>query len=960
MKVRFAFCFLALMGLLNVVAGEVTLRPFNDGWEFRWQDESAWRPAPVPHDAMRDRPFAVDEAHPVRADEALFNQGYRKGGVVTYRKRFRRPVDGARLAVRFDGVFADSEVSLNGHPVAARHNGYVPFEAKLDDLQEDNLLEVRCRAEVPGARWYTGAGLLRDVWLVRRTGWAPEPDAVAVSTAVRDGTAQVEVRIDGAEVVSPYGGRYEIKNAELWCPESPRLYEVEVVARNGKGETGACKIRFGVKTVEFTRDRGLILNGKPYRLKGVCLHENFGCLGGALNRSALRRQLQEIKSMGANAIRTAHNPFAPAFYDFCDEMGFLVMDEIFDEWEAGKTKYGYHRFFQDDALKDLETVVRRDRNHPCLLLWSIGNEIGEMSKPGEDGRRAKDWTTRLATAVRRLDPAHPVTAGCLKTPKVEENGILSELDVVGLNYNRAAYDELKGRYCILGSETTAVPVSRDAYLFREGADGAMEIVDRANGWTHSAYGASLFKWAPDGLEGSLAIQDRCPWSAGEFVWSAYDYTGEPDTPKPETKNFFWPAVSSPWGIHDLAGFRKDRFYLLKSAWTDEPTAHLLPDWTHPGNTGRRFPVWCYTNAEEGELFLNGKSQGVRRFSETSARHLEWKVAYEPGVLEFAGRMKDGRTVRAKRKTAGPVVRYAVSTDYEDTDYAFFRINAVDAAGTRVIACDDVVCVRGIGGEVVATDGGDPADHAPFASRTRRLHRGSILAAVKKDGGTAGVEVERGSSDANQSGLTEAEAGFVPLFNGKDLSGWEGATNTYCVSSEGYLTCVQKDGMGESGTKNLWTVRDYTNFVIRFDVKLPPNANNGLGIRTRPNGWCSREGMELQLLDDWGDAYRKLSAAHFTGAVYGVVPPLRKANGESYLNKPNEWNSVEVKADGPQITFILNGAKIVDTDVSKFSTDGTVPPDGIKRPGLHNKAGRIHWCGHGHNIYWRNIRIKELP
>ena len=210
---------------------------------------------------------------------------------------------------------------------------------------------------------------------------------------------------------------------------------------------------------------------------------------------------------------------------------------------------------------------------------------------------------------------------------------------------------------------------------------------------------------------------------------------------------------------------------------------------------------------------------------------------------------------------------------------------------------------------------------------------------------------------------DCEEGFVQMFNGRDLSGWEGATNTYAMTSGGMLTCLQRDGVGESGTRNLWTVRDYTNFVIRFDVKLPPNANNGLGIRTPPNGWCSREGMELQLLDDWGDMYNgsnKLVDVHYTGSIYGVVPPARKVNGESYLNRPGEWNSVEVTADGPRIVFVLNGATLVDADVSKYSTDGTRPADGIKRPGLHNASGRIHWCGHGHDIYWRNVRIKELP
>lgn len=229
---------------------------------------------------------------------------------------------------------------------------------------------------------------------------------------------------------------------------------------------------------------------------------------------------------------------------------------------------------------------------------------------------------------------------------------------------------------------------------------------------------------------------------------------------------------------------------------------------------------------------------------------------------------------------------------------------------------------------------------------------------------ADVRFEGGSFVRIQEEGRAKESGFVSMFNGRDLSGWEGATNTYCVSSEGYLTCTQTDGKGSTaGVQNLWTIRDYTNFVMRFEVKLPPNANNGLGIRTRPNGWCSREGMELQLLDDWGDLYNgsnRMADVHYTGAIYGVVPPARKVNGESYLKKPGEWNAVEVTAEGTHVVFVLNGTTLVDTDVSQFSTDGTVPSDGIKRPGLHNKSGRIHWCGHGHNIFWRNIRIRELP
>ena len=236
----------------------------------------------------------------------------------------------------------------------------------------------------------------------------------------------------------------------------------------------------------------------------------------------------------------------------------------------------------------------------------------------------------------------------------------------------------------------------------------------------------------------------------------------------------------------------------------------------------------------------------------------------------------------------------------------------------------------------------------------------ILAAMGVDADRDG-RVRQAWADYRKSVLAD-ESRFVPLFNGKDLEEWEGATNTYCVTSDGLLTCRQGSVGGKKAVRNLWTKKNYADFVIRFEVKLPPNANNGLGIRTKPNGWCSREGMEIQLLDDWGDRYNgtnRLSDVHYTGAIYGVVPPKRKPDGTTYLKPTGEWNAVEVTAIGTKITVVLNGEKIVDADVSQYSTDGTVPPDGIKRPGLHNRTGRIHWCGHGEDIFWRNIRIREL-
>lgn len=706
--------------MMTLILASLSLVSFNCGWECKWEDESAWRKVKVPHDAHWSRPY--DKA-------AGWQQGYAKGGIVTYRKRFAPPEGpaNARYAVRFDGAYADAKVRLNGRPAGGCHNGYVPFEVELTDLEATNVLEVVCDARTQNARWYVGAGLLRDVWLVCRAGFALEPERVSVGTKVEGRDARVRFEVEDSEVVDPKDGELVLKNVELWSPERPRLYAARVTARNAAGETDTAVVRFGVKTIEFTRDRGLLLNGRPYPLHGICQHENYGCLGGALNRAALKRQLSKLKPMGVNAIRTVHNPFAPAFYELCDEMGFLVMDELFDEWEKKKSDFGYWRYFAESALDDLEKVVRRDRNHASLLMWSVGNEIADMAETGAAGERARGWTRRLAAAIRKLDPHHPVTTGCCAPEKADLNGCLAELDVVGLNYNLDYYLKFKGKYCLYGSETTAVPATRDTYLFRPTGDGRLEIVGN-RGLQQSSYSASRFNWA-SGVEDSLRIQRESPWSAGEFSWSSYDYQGEPMVPNLDYR-LPTDARSSFWGVHDLAGFRKDRFYLQQAAWTVEPMAHLLPDWTLPGLEGRRVPVWCYTNCREAELFLNGVSCGVRRRADTADDHLAWEVPYAPGVLEVRAKGSNGVTVVDVRRTAGPFARFRVTEDFRSGGWTFFRVDAVDAQGTVLVSCDDRVAVAAQNGRIVATDNGDPADRTPFASATRRLYHGSLLVVAK--------------------------------------------------------------------------------------------------------------------------------------------------------------------------------------------------------------------------------------
>ena len=702
--------------MLSMLIAAATILPFNDGWEFRREGESEWKAVTLPHDAAHC--LGYDE----RADP---DQGFVPSPkTVVYRKVFAKPEGVGSLSLRFDGVYMDSEVVVNGRVAGGRRIGYLPFEVPLDISVPTNVVEVRCNAAAPNTRWYAGAGILRDVWLVRRNRFSIDPEDVAVTTELRwDGSAVVRVKVDGAKVVSPKGGVLKIRHPKLWTPETPNLQTISVTARNLRRECDTIEVRYGIRTVEFTKDRGMLLNGKPYRIKGVCRHDTYGALGAAFNEAALRRELSLIKEMGVNAIRTAHNPFSPRFYDICDEMGFLVKDEAFDEWRIPHTKYGYSRFFDECWERDLRDFVRRDRNHPCVVLWSIGNEIPDHWK----GTEGAALTRRMVDVVHSIDKTRPVTAGICQPAAAYTNGVMAALDVVGLNYNADWYAKLKGWKPVFGSETAPSLAERDTYLFEE-RDGRMVPV-QARGHNECAYSPKAFTWAAP-AEVALKAQIDSPWSAGEFAWCTFDYMGEPNHYGRRRRDY-WPARSSYWGLCDLAGMPKDRYYLYRSRWSDKPTLHLMPDWTHPGCEGKVFPVWCYTNAKEAELFLNGRSQGVRRFADTSDLHLSWDVAYEPGSLEVRATMPDGTVAVDRRITAGPAESLREARLFEFDGVVFLRYDAVDARGVHVIACDAPVDISVSGGELLGADNGCTTDHDSFVSPRRSLYRGSIVVMARK-------------------------------------------------------------------------------------------------------------------------------------------------------------------------------------------------------------------------------------
>ncbi len=716
---------MSVVGVL-VMAAAMTFAgsDVREDWEFRRGATGAWSRVCIPHDA-------TEEVRPQLSMD-LGDHGYVEGGVFQYRKAMPTPPglpSGTRLSLRFDGVYFDSSVSVNGCPAGGRRSGYLPFEVELDPSRPTNVIEVTVDDRTPNTRWNPGAGILRSVSLKARRGFTLEPENVFVRVVSADAArAELAVSVDDAELLVPAGGRIVIEKPHLWSPEDPHLQDIRIVARGRNGEEDELVLPYGIRTFSFTKDRGFLLNGRHYPIRGVCQHEGEPCFGAKLNVAALEYGMREMKKLGVNAIRTAHHPFPPEFYDLCDRLGFLVMDELFDQWREPKTQHGQSEFFEAEWRRDVETAVRRDRNHPSVVLWSIGNEIPELGAGQYGGRHGHDGAKtalEMRDLIRTFDPTRPITAG-LNGPKwAEDNGILPALDVCGLNYNPEFFDLFRGKYALVGSETAATYSLRDVYCYR--TNGAELVIASHDGNLAGAHSMIPVWGVPEqGQEATLKRQMSAPWSAGEFTWCSFDYLGEGSNPLSRGMDH-WPAVGSSWGMYDFAGLPKDRAYLYAAMWTDRPMAHLLPDWTLPGCEGKKVPVWCYTNAEEAELFLNGVSQGVRRRVDTTDLHLAWTVIYAPGVLRVEAR-RGGKTVATdERRTAGRKASIRKTVLFERGDEILVRYDAVDREGNRVIACEDEIELDGSFGELLAAANGSPLETIARRATRRQLFRGSLAA-----------------------------------------------------------------------------------------------------------------------------------------------------------------------------------------------------------------------------------------
>ncbi len=682
--------------------------------------------------------------------------GYINAGTGWYRKEFKLPEDAKdkRVSIEFDGVYMNSSVWINGIHLGNRPYGYSGFEYELTPYlkfgDKKNVLAVRAEVQQPCSRWYSGAGIYRHVRLkltgqVNIAQWGtyittPEvseneasvrietkirnqsfpAQQVTLETVIMDNTGRevaknISIKKVDADSIIIFEQLIKVPKPELWSIENPCLYRAESkVLINNKTEDKSVT-PFGIRTFEFTEDKGFFLNGKHVNIKGVCLHHDLGCLGSAINERAIERQLEIMKSVGCNAIRTSHNPPAPEFLDLCDRMGFLVMDESFDEWKRSKTMYGYGQFFDEWSERDLTDMIRRDRNHPSIILWSIGNEI-----PEQDNTNAYEMSRRLTDICHKVDPTRPVTSGCNTPEYALKSGFSKPLDVFGLNYSMPYYEFLKGKTKLIGSETGSAVSTRGEYNLLLDS-GKLKISKELNNQC-SSYNDST-------AETTLKAIKRAPWVAGQFAWTGFDYIGEPSP-------FSWPSVSSYFGIVDLCGFPKDRFFLYQSQWTDKPMVHILPHWNWQGFEGQEIPVLCYSNCESVELFLNGKSLGEKKFSDTKELHLLWQVPYTPGTLKAVAKNNGEKICVTEIQTAGAPSKIVLSPDRNEInadgkDLSFVKIEIVDKEGRICPNAVNLVKFKIEGDGVIAgVDNGNPASHEFFKASERKAFHGLCLAVVR--------------------------------------------------------------------------------------------------------------------------------------------------------------------------------------------------------------------------------------
>ncbi|MGC8824432.1 MAG: beta-galactosidase GalB [Bacteroidales bacterium] len=730
-------------------------------------DDTRWRVLNLPHDWSIEGEFS--DKHP-----ATPGGGALPGGVGWYRKTFTiDPKDKDFLFfIDFDGVYRNAEVWINGHYLGKRPYGYASFRYELTPYlyygTTKNVIAVRVdNSQQPNSRWYSGSGIYRNVWLVKSAKlhighWGiyvttPEVSlakaTVSVQTEVKNATEQAQ-KFELRQILLDAEGKMVAQTSEklvlvpdstavaqqllslgapkLWSLDNPYLYRLKTEIRQGNRVIDMLLTPVGVRYFTFDTNEGFFLNGKAIKINGVCNHHDLGCLGAAINRRALERQLEILKAMGTNAIRTSHNPPAPELLELCDSMGFLVMDEAFDMWRKKKTDYDYALDFDEWHKRDLADLVRRDRNHPSVIIWSIGNEILEQwDSTGTLLAR------HLAEIVRKYDTTRPITAAC-NDPRPHNFIIKSgALDLIGYNYHHQEFTDFHKNFPgakFIATETVSALATRDAYDMPSDSIRRWPIrwdIPFTTGnpdYTCSSYDNCSAPWGSTHEETWLIIK-KYPYLSGQFIWTGFDYLGEP-TP------YSWPARSSYFGIIDLAGFPKNTYYLYQSEWTNQPVLHVFPHWNW--KIGDTIDVWVYTNQAEVELFLNGKSLGKKAKS-TDDLHLSWRVIYEPGQLMAVGYVQGKESLRKVVNTAGKPAKILLEPDRsrikaDGEDLSFVKVTVVDSAGNRVPYADNLIQFEVEGyGFIAGVDNGNQISHEPFKANYRKAFHGLCLVVLQSDG-----------------------------------------------------------------------------------------------------------------------------------------------------------------------------------------------------------------------------------
>lgn len=808
-------CCMLFLGACSSLSSESRERlSFNDGWLFSLADDSlaarpefvdsGWRKLNLPHDWAIEGDFSQD-------NPSGTGGGALPGGVGWYRKTFiaENKDKGKHFRIEFDGVYMNSEVFINGTCLGKRPYGYISFSYDLTPYLkwgEKNVIAVRVdNAEQPNSRWYSGCGIYRNVWLLKTGDVCVAEWGTYVTTAKVDGqgaslnlvttlentgkeNADVTVRsvlkdAEGKEVAqaeSPanvvaeksaeIAQELQVTSPQSWDVEHPYLYSLVTEVMKG----GQCVDRYvtpvGIRTFSFDAAKGFVLNGKPTKINGVCMHHDLGCLGAAVNVRAMERQLQMLKEMGCNGIRCSHNPPAPEWLDLCDRMGFIVMDEAFDMWRKKKTAYDYSLYFNEWHERDLHDFILRDRNHPSVFMWSIGNEVLEqwsdaqadtlsleeanlilnfghsadmLAKEGEVSVNSL-LTKKMADFVKALDPTRPVTAGC-NEPNPANHLFRSEaLDIIGYNYHNVNIPDVPrnfpGKPFII-TESNSALMTRGYY--RMPSDEMFIWPER---WDKPFYDATFACSSYDNChapwgnthEENLLLTKKNDFISGQYVWTGFDYIGEP-TP------YGWPARSSYFGIIDLAGFPKDVYYLYQSEWSNKQVLHLFPHWNW--TAGQDVDMWCYYNqADEVELFVNGKSQGVKAKDENHL-HVVWRVKYEPGSVKVVAR-KDGKVVGEKEiRTAGEPKKIRLTPDRntlnaDGKDLSFVTVEIVDAEGNLCPLADNLVHFEVEGNLFIAgVDNGSQTSMERFKDNKRKAFNGKCLVVLQNNGKTGAARLK---------------------------------------------------------------------------------------------------------------------------------------------------------------------------------------------------------------------------